>query len=468
MAVERRERLLPWSRDEDWRRRMVPLLVALVGVRVVLLLVSHKPYFYSDTAAYLNVARHLSILRDRPVGVSVFYKLVLEVHHSLTTLVVAQSMLGVAIGLLAYVVARELQIGHRLAVASALVIALAPSLLLFERVLLAETLSVFLLWLTLWLTLVAARLRTSVLWLVVGLVAAANVLVRAVMLFSLPVLFLVALLTVGSLRRGAVVAGAFALSAVVVLSAYSAATYHQTKSSTGQGHFGLSFTDGFFLFAKYAQLTDCSDPGRSPAIRRIICKTPHFTDRTVDGVLWDAGPVSKALFSREYVARDRDLRGLALEGIREDPLGALRIVVEPLPRFLDEEHWSSHLVPTTGTASVRTFSYLNRILARDFGIDPRTWSPDGFEQTWNHLYDVWRFVRLVAFGGWLGALILVRRWWDRGGRAVLVVSAPLLAVLISTVLTGYPYPRYLLPIEGVAWLCTAWLVGRLHDRAAMA
>jgi hypothetical protein len=289
------------------------------------------------------------------------------------------------------------------------------------------------------------------------------------MLFSVPVLFLVALLTMGrGLRRRAVAAGAFALSALVLLSAYSAATYRQTKSSTGQGHFGLSYTDGFYLFAKYAQLTDCSEPGRSPAIRRAICETPHFTDRSVDGVLWYPGPVSKALYARDYVARNSDLRGLALEGIREDPLGAVRVVVDPLPHFLDEEHWSSHLAPaTTGTTSVRAPSYLDRVLARDFAINPRTWSPDSFEQTWNRLYDAWRFVRLAAFAGWFAALVLVRRWWDRGGRAVLVVSAPLLAVLASTVLTGYPYPRYLLPIEGVAWLCTAWLVARLRDGAPL-
>ena len=460
-----RIRLLPWSRDEDWRRQTLPLVAALGAVRLALLAVSHTPFFYPDTATYLSVAQHLSIVRDRPVGVSVFYKLALQFHHSLTTLVVVQSLLGIGIGLLAYLVARELDIGHRLAVVAALVIGLAPSLLLFERVLLTETLSVFLFMFTLWLTVAATRLRSPALWALVGLTAAANVLVRSVMLFSLPVLLLVALFIIpGSFRRRFVAAAAFGLSALVVLAAYSAATYHQTESSTGRGHFGISFTDGFFLYAKYAELTDCSRPDDAPAIRGEICATPRFTERTLDGVLWDPGPVQRARYGRDYVARNSELRSLAFENIRNDPIGALGVVAGALPSFLEEEHWSSHLEPTTReSSSERDDSYLNRILTRDFGVDVAGWNADPLEDVWNTLYRVWGFIRVLAFLGWIGALVLVRRWWEHGGRGVLIVSAPALALVIATVSTAYPYPRYLLPIEGVAWVCTAWLVARLRD-----
>jgi hypothetical protein len=210
--------LLPWAGERGWWRTPALLVAVLGGVRAVLLVVSHRPWFMNDSAEYLLLVDDLYVLRTRPPGVSVLWRADLAVWHSVNSIMAAQALLGVVGGLLLYLAAREIGLRSRAAFVVALLGSCAPTVLFFERVLLAESLNYFLTVLTTWLLLVSLRTRSTAAWATTGLVGALNVLVRTVAAIYLPVIGILALvLTAGSVLRRLAVALAFSVAALVLL-----------------------------------------------------------------------------------------------------------------------------------------------------------------------------------------------------------------------------------------------------------
>jgi 4-amino-4-deoxy-L-arabinose transferase-like glycosyltransferase len=432
---------------------MAWLTLGLAGLRGALLVVSDRLWFMNDSAEYVQLIDDLFVPRTRPPGVAVFWRGVLGVWSSPLALLLGQGLLGVLGGLVLYCIAREVGLRSRSAVVAAVVGTCTPTLLFFERVLLTETLAVFFALVTSWLVLIAVRTRGHGVWALAGLVGALGVLVRTAALIALPVFAVTALIvTRGSALRRLAAALAFTIAALVPLMGYGFASYVDSRAVTGEGRFGLQFTDGFAYFAATASLTDCSNPDKPPAIRAAVCAIPGYLDRDPDAISWGPGPVNDALRSRRYIQRNDELRQLAFESIRRDPLGFAGTVGGRTVRMLStyDNEYSSDDNPVMAP-------YLRAAGLPE--IQPR----DRLAKVWPKVTDAWIVARLVLWVAMAVAVVLAVRRRSRGRRELLIVSAPVIVTFVWLCVTTTAVARYLLPFEPVAVLATVWLVQTLRD-----
>lgn len=444
--------LLPWATERGWWHAPAALAAVLAAVRALVLLVSHRPWFMNDSAEYLLLVDDLYVPRTRPPGVALLWRAALAVWTSFDAILLAQALLGVVTGVLVYCVAREARLGQRAALTVGLVASLTPTVLFFERVLLTETLALFLVVLTSWLMLVAIRTGSTATWAITGLVAALSVLVRTVALLAVPVIAVVALLiTRGSLLRRLAAVTAFGLATSLPLGGYAFATYVDTRAITGSGHFGLQFTDGFAYFVATAPLTDCTRPDRPPAIRGRVCAVDGYLDRDPDAISWGPGPVYDALRSEDYIEYNRQLRALALENIRRSPLGFLDLVRWRTARMLSTYDNEYH---TDG----RPFAdQLTRL-----GL-PVTRGDDGLQDVWPVLVDGWVLMRLALWAALVVALVMTPPRWARGGREVAALGAVPVVSFVWLCVSATPVARYLLLFEPTAWIAAAWLLVTVRE-----
>jgi hypothetical protein len=115
-------------------------LGAIVAVKLVLLLLDPMPRFFLwDSVTYLQGALDGPLPRDRSFLYSFLIRLFAVSTHSLYALVIAQTAAGAASALLVYAMLRRcLEASHRAALIAALLVAVAPSQLFYEHMLMAE------------------------------------------------------------------------------------------------------------------------------------------------------------------------------------------------------------------------------------------------------------------------------------------------------------------------------------------
>jgi len=425
----------------------------LLLLRALLLLISHRAWFMNDSSEYLELVRDLHVPRVRPPGVSVFWQQVLAVWNSLHAVLLAQAFLGALCGLVLYFVARELGVRSRTAVVVAVVGSATPSALFFERALLAESLSVFLVVVATWLALVGLRTRAAAPWMLAGLVGGIGALVRAAALPPLLVTALLAvLLTRGSALVRVKVTAAFIVALAVPLAGYASATYIDTRAVSGSGHFGLQFTDGFAYFAATAPLTDCTDPEEPPAIRARICAIPGFLDRDPDTISWGPGPVSRALHGPRWVERNADLKSIAIENVRRDPIGFLGLTGGRAVRLLSTRDNGYF----TDGAPVST-----QLFALGLAVPEPA---GGIEDAWPVVMDAWAIVRWVLWGALLAGIVVAPRRWRCGGREVVFLAVPALVTMVWLSLAITAMARYLFPFEWIGVVVLGWLAQVAIDR----
>jgi hypothetical protein len=325
--------------------------------------------------------------------------------------------------------------------------------LFFERVMLTETLALFLLLVTTWLVLVALRTRATTVWALVGLVGAVSALVRTVAVIGLPVIAVIALAaTRGSILRRLAALLAFSVAAMAPLAGYAFAVYVDSRAVTGEGRFGLQFTDGYAYFAATAPLTDCSEPDRPPAIRARICAIPGYLEWDPDTIVWSSGPVNEALRSARYIQRNDDLRAIAFESIRRDPAGFLKTVGGRTVRMLST-YDNAYFTDASGVMA----PYLAAT-----GL-PTEQGRDRLESVWPAVLDGWIVARLALGLGLGAALVWAPRRWSRGGRELVIATAMPVVFFVWLCLTTTAVARYLVVYEPLAWLAVGWLAQTVRD-----
>ena len=115
-------------------------ILAIGAVKLLLLLVDPNPRFFLwDSVTYLQGALGGALPRDRSFLYSFLIHAFAVPAHSLHALVIAQTIAGALTALLVYAMLRSgLQRAQRVALAGALLIAIAPSQLFYEHMLMAE------------------------------------------------------------------------------------------------------------------------------------------------------------------------------------------------------------------------------------------------------------------------------------------------------------------------------------------
>lgn len=443
---------------EPWRSLAYVAIVAVL-VRAVMLALTTRPMFMSDSGTYLDVAFVYRLPADRPIGLSMFYRAVFEVAHDLRAVVVVQTVLGAASAMLAVVVALQCGLRAKFARAVGIAAAISPTMLVYERVLIAELLVIFLCLLSTVLLLSAIDSNRYGRAVAAGFIAGGIVTVRTnntLFLIALAGLAVAATGATSRRSRAGILAVLVAASAVP-MAGYSMLYYTYTTATYGVGEFALSAFDGISLFGRYAQFTDCSDPERPPAIRAELCDAgdDYLTGSGMTKIIWDPGPVFDSIGGPLGSQRNHGLRTIAKENIRAHPYEVVtdsaRVLWADLTRT-DRRY--------AARASDMSSDWVDVIVTRHFGAGEGDRGSPVFADRLQDVYAAWVRVRPVI---WVATLIAAgttfMRPWRRNRVGALAVGGffvPLAAIAVSGVATA----RYVVPLEWVALLSTAW-VGQL-------
>ena len=122
------------------RRQIVFVLLGIVGVKFLILLVDPNPRFFLwDSVTYLRGAIDGALPRDRSFLYSLLIGAIAVPLHSLHALVVAQTLAGVASAFFVYLIVRVfLRVRFEYALIAALLVAVEPGQLFYERMVMAE------------------------------------------------------------------------------------------------------------------------------------------------------------------------------------------------------------------------------------------------------------------------------------------------------------------------------------------
>jgi len=120
--------------------QMLPALLAIVAVKALVLVLDANPRFFLwDSVTYLQGAIGGPLPRDRSFLYSLLIEAIAVPTHSMLALVIAQTLAGAIGALLIYLILRKfLDVRFGVALAAALLFAIEPSQLFYERMVMAE------------------------------------------------------------------------------------------------------------------------------------------------------------------------------------------------------------------------------------------------------------------------------------------------------------------------------------------
>jgi hypothetical protein len=293
-------------------------------------------WFAGDSYVYLGSALRLRPDLSKAVGYSLFLK-VLEPFHSLTLVVIIQHLMGLAVGVLIYLLLRRARVSKLWATLATLPVLLNGFEIQLEHMIMADLLFLFVLVVA--VTLLLWNRRPS--WpavLIAGFLAGYAITVWPGGLV-MPVVFFVFLIA----RR----VGWRSLAAIVVGAAIPVVGYAMWFHSW-TGTYGLTQSEGFYLYGRTSSFAECSKIN-PPADEQVLClSTPPSKRQPPGSLVWHVkqvhevpgGPVSKA--------GNKLLRDFAIRAVESQPLSYAHAIVDGLVLAIEPQH---HPYPSAGTLS---------------------------------------------------------------------------------------------------------------------
>ncbi|MGI8623815.1 MAG: hypothetical protein ACR2NB_10110 [Solirubrobacteraceae bacterium] len=274
-------------------RTLVGLLCAGLLLRLALMAAWHPAFMgWPDAKSYLDVAHgELFSSALRPAGYPAFLRVLDGLGAGITTIVLANHVLGLATAAVLFAAVRRAGGPPLLGLVPAAIVALNGDAIFLEHSPLSEPLFIFLTAVGLY---AATRTldRASPGWpALAGVALAGAATVRVVGLALLPLVALwLAFVSHGVFRRRLLSAGAAALAALAVLGTYYGLEQHAT------GETGLSRRGVWHFYGRVAPFADCSrflaPPGTAP-----LCESPAGAPRpTTDAYIfnWWYSPAVRA------------------------------------------------------------------------------------------------------------------------------------------------------------------------------
>jgi len=347
-----------------------PQFALALAVGAVLRLVTMIAYpgalwFSGDSYVYVGAA-----LRPRPdlsktTGYSLFLRALLP-FHSFTLVTGVQHLMGLAVAVMIYLLARRAGVPKLWATAATLPVLLDGFEIQDEHMVMAEPLFTFLVMLA--LLLILWRYRTP--WptaLVAGLLAGYAVDVRSE---GLPILVLFpAFLVYRAVRRGWknwhgwLAAVALTAGCVAPVLAY-AAWFHSWN-----GSYNLTRSEGFYLWGRVSSFAECSVI-KPPASELRVCPSGSPSSRTPPGdYIWHAPQVHDIPGGPVSAANNALLTNFAIRAVEAQPFGYAESVLKNLALVVE---WPRHKYPDAGTVS-----YYNFPLQPQMIPDNHSWIPGG-------------------------------------------------------------------------------------------
>ena len=410
-------------------------------------------WFPGDSYLYLGAAMRPVPDLSKTVGYSFFLRALLPL-HSLILLGLLQHLMGLAVAVLIYVLARRAGVPRRWAALATAPVLLDGTEIELEHMVMAETLFTFLLMVAVALLLWRARPSWQA-CLIAGLLTGYAITVRSEGL-PLP-LVLAAFLVV---RR----AGWRPVTAVLGAAALPVAGYVLWFHGH-TGTYGMTRSEGFYLWGRVSTFAECSQINPPPGERGLCLPQPPSQRLPPGQIIWLAPQVHQDLTGSPVgKANDKRLRDFALRAVLAQPLGYLHAVTDGLVLAVD---WRRINYPSEYTTSHYYFHLSPQVLpdnrawihggtpaadATAYGRAPysRVFLPAALPiAAWERLF--WTYgpvFGLILLAGLAGVVRDRRR---RGGPGLLPWAAAAVLLVFPIAVADFDY-RYLLPVLPFACL----------------
>lgn len=326
------------------------LAICIVAKLGVLLLDDRVRLFMGDSATYLWSAVWLHIPPDRSFTYPLLIRVTAEASSSITTLLWVQSLCGVATSMMVFgILRRAFAVLPWTAAAAALLIALDPSQLFYERMVMTESVSTCVLMASLCAAFAYLRYRRArYLCLCIGLGLLLASLRVGLVPFALALAPVTVLLTYRNDSFRACVRP-FLIAVITTWACHSA--YRHGYGALTHSHPDYIHDGGFFRLGLVAPLvTPASFQGtglNSSVLDevRIPLDDPHLREAQI----WQAGGLIDVLKQRGGPRAYRIAARLASNAIKNDPLGVVRLGLQTLGEYFNENYYRMRLKSDLGS-----------------------------------------------------------------------------------------------------------------------
>jgi hypothetical protein len=459
---------------KDTHRSFAVFILIVFLVKALAALLDPVPkFFFGDSYSYLYTAAEGWIPPDRSFAYGYFIRLTTLPGESLTPLMAVQWLASASVAvLLGYMLRRTFKVRPGVAYLFGILCALEPIQLLYERYVMTETLSLFVLVLYLMTTLgylEAPRLRTLVLMQILG---TALITLR---ISFLPIVMVNAVLVPllghraeGQWRTDAhgpprrlFVTGLHLLISLVAT--YSLHTGYKHLFSTLSGNPPVyNASRGYFLLATWAPVVEPEDFPHPELRARIFDHLPYdLKDRALrnDQLFSDGALIDRIRNALPDPEGDRAASATAINALRRDPLGILVLAFQTLGDFFDVRLLGEKIMNDLALDQAYEYERLVEHLGARYGLSEAEPQPFTLTKSYYQNAIPWYWFLLFSPALWAFAFFVARRGVRR--HAFVLFIASLGTITVATALSVQPIVRYLHPVSWLA-LCA---LGILCDRA---
>jgi hypothetical protein len=341
---------------------LVPLIIRIAAVKLIILIIDPSVMFFiDDSSRYIDTAISSYIPPDRSFLYGFLIRWLTYFGQSLTTLIVFQTVCSAASAVMAgYALNRFLSVSRRTSMTFAVLCAIAPIQLLYERYVLTETISLMLF--ALYVTaafffLNEPKIRTIFALNLTGVFLIAFrlsylpvVLSGAVIVPALSFLYISAKQKNASVHAGRRIAASCLYILVSCLLTYGLHSAYKTING------GLSdkppayqYSDGYHLLASWTPLLekeDFSDPGITGYTKQYFYF--YFEDRfqrmnhrwSYYGLIGYIHRMYDSRLKTNKIARDT-----AMNILRRNPSGVIRLALQSYADYWDMERLKKEILP---------------------------------------------------------------------------------------------------------------------------
>jgi hypothetical protein len=351
------------NRGEPQPNHWFVLAAILSFIKLVIFVLDSSPQVYlGDSMSYLATAMMGWIPPDRSfVYGYIVYGLTTR-SRSLSSLVAVQTVAGIATSLLtAGIMVRYFRTSFTIAAAAAILIALEPQQLLFERFVLTESLSTAVFALYLWFAL--EYLRSRKIWALAAMQTAGVVLIafRVSFVPLLATATIAAPLLAGDLWRGLPRQWKHLLPQLGMHTLISVGSfvglhwaYQQWNGSLSKLPAAYTYADGFFLIANVSPLVTAADTD-NPDVAVVLAAPLAFAAEpekmhSRNSEMFDeAGLVSrlKKALKSDYLA-NVEAKRIAWRVILRNPMGFIRLAIQTHLKFYSKPYMEAVLKEEAG------------------------------------------------------------------------------------------------------------------------